>query len=134
MIQHVQHMYKRNSRQAGLIMILLGVFVLGKTPFAYVHTSLHAHDEAELHTPLTEEDPCHQAIYHNQQSGCHHAAHITSALSCPWCAITFNIDPYLNLSLTRDDFRANLNSEKSNSIIVISLYSNPRSSRAPPKI
>lgn len=93
-MQSQKHALKRNAKtafQTTLGVILLFLYVLGSNQTQSIHGLFHIQENAELHSPKNEKDPCHLVIYHHlKESGCHHNTHLVSLRKCPLCDLSFH--------------------------------------------
>ena len=72
-----------------LSIFMAGVYILGIATADLLHPQFHRHQV--VHSPTTEQDPCHRAIYHGEQEKdpTHHK-HLTTAFEkCPFCDVIF---------------------------------------------
>lgn len=52
------------------------------------HRFLHDDQHMVTHQAETEKDPCHRAVYHQDEtSGCHHKTHVSENTTCLVCDI-----------------------------------------------
>lgn len=76
--------------------LLLIVYTSGSITADLLHHAIHDHRNHELHSPATEADPCHRAIFHNDtEKGCHHKAHLTDVEKCKYSHIVFQAQQLL---------------------------------------
>lgn len=72
-----------------LCIILLTFYLAGASQFQGLHQLFHWHDHSVSHSELQEQDPCHRAIYHDdQEKGCGHHSHIVVTDKCELCDLT----------------------------------------------
>jgi hypothetical protein len=76
-----------------LSLLLLLFYLTGNAPFEILHQALHSHTGSIAHTDDREQDPCHRAIYHDdQEAGCGHSSHFVEKTKCTLCDIIFHRD------------------------------------------
>jgi hypothetical protein len=91
------------SAQQRLIKIMpvaaLLFLLLFATQLNFFHQLLHQSNEQVLHSEEHEENFCHRSIYHGDDNGCGHKAHLVELDNCELCLVHLSFDFYFNLFL-----------------------------------
>jgi len=80
----------RFSVRAVIAALMLVIYTTGTTGIDLFHHLFHDHAAPPLHTEVSEQDPCHRFIYHqDKENGCNHKAHLTKAEKCKFSHVVF---------------------------------------------
>lgn len=125
---------KRQSSILQMLALLLLVFyIAGTSSLQILHVFAHDHEQAVIHSPEQEKDPCHRLIYHHDDAqSCDHDSHLVASDTCDMCDLAYHGDQALLNTIT---FRtASLKQEffSHHKVNLDSYWAVISSSRAPP--
>jgi hypothetical protein len=101
----LQKMYRIKNKKMNVLceglkafvgMLLLLLYFVGSIEVDTFHSTLHAGENAVLHSVQNEQDSCHRTIYHlEKRDGCDHSTHISAVKKCPACQVSSHSDHFL---------------------------------------
>ena len=84
-----------------LTLLLLVFYIVGTSSLQILHVFTHDHEQAVIHSPEQEKDPCHRLIYHHDATqSCDHDSHVGASDTCDMCDLAYHGDEALLNSIT----------------------------------